>query len=79
MEHLSNTNRVELRCVCDDISLDRVRSEWYTMSKLTKAQAKRRLMEIRQKAAKLFNDDFISVKDFTAIERITKLRRNQLK
>jgi len=49
------------------------------MSKLTKAQAKRRLMEIRQKAAKLFNDDFISVKDFTAIERITKLRRNQLK
>ncbi len=49
------------------------------MPKLTKSQAKRRLKEIRQKALKLFNDDFISVKDFTSIEKITKFRSNQLK
>jgi len=47
--------------------------------KLTKAQAKRRLMEIRSKAFKLYESDCISLKDLDAISKITKTRYNQLK
>ena len=46
------------------------------MPKMTKAQARRRLMEIKSKAAKiLFNDNYdvasaMSIKDYTAIAKI---------
>lgn len=47
--------------------------------RLTKAQGKRRLQEIRSKAMRLFESDYISMKDLDAISRITKTRSNQLK
>ena len=48
------------------------------MPKLTKAQAKRRLNEIKSKAMRLFENDYISMKDLDAISKITKTRRKQI-
>jgi len=47
--------------------------------KLSKAQGRRRLLEIRSKAVKLFEAGYISLKDMDAFDRITKARRKQLK
>ena len=49
------------------------------MKKMTRAAGRRRLNEIRGKAFKLLEADFISMKDYDAIHRIIKLRRGQLK
>lgn len=48
------------------------------MPKLTKAQAKRRLKEIKSKAMKLFENDYISMKDLDVIAKIMKTRSKQL-
>lgn len=48
------------------------------MAKMTKAQAKRRLTEIRGKAFKLYDAGMISLKDMDAIDRITMKRMKQL-
>jgi hypothetical protein len=44
------------------------------MAKMTKTQARRRLKEIDGKAFKLYEHDFISMKDMEAIRRIVRLR-----
>lgn len=49
------------------------------MPKMTKAQGKRRLGEIRSKAFKLYEAGYVSLKDMDAIDRIVKTRKNQLK
>lgn len=49
------------------------------MSKMTKAAGKRRLMEIKGKAIRLYSAGYISLKDLDSIERICKMRYNQLK
>ncbi len=49
------------------------------MPKMTKAQGKRRLAEIRSKAFKLYEAGYVSLKDMDAIDRIVKTRKNQLK
>jgi len=49
------------------------------MPKMTKAQGRRRLNEIVSKAKKLFMVGYISTKDLESIERIAKMRTNQLK
>jgi len=46
---------------------------------MTKTQAKRRLKEIDSKAFRLYENDFISMKDMSAIRKIVKLRLNQVK
>lgn len=46
---------------------------------MSKAQARRRLAEIRAKAIKCYVEGYISLKDADAIERIVKTRTNQLK
>ncbi len=48
------------------------------MSKMTKAQGKRRLNEIGAKAGKLFVAGFITMKDYDAIQKIVQFRRNKL-
>ena len=47
--------------------------------KMTKAQGRRRLMEMQSKAFRLMGAGFISLKDFEAVQRIVKTRSNQLK
>mgnify|MGYP003134162827 CR=1 FL=1 len=49
------------------------------MARMTKAAGKRRLMEIKSKAFKLYAAGYISLKDMDALERICKTRYNQLK
>lgn len=49
------------------------------MPKMTKAQGKRRLEEIRSKAFKLYEAGYVSLKDMDNIDRIVKMRKNQLK
>tara|TARA_R110000787_G_scaffold152368_1_gene266272 strand:+ start:362 stop:502 length:141 start_codon:yes stop_codon:yes gene_type:complete len=46
---------------------------------MTKAQGRRRLMEMQSKAFRLMGAGFISLKDFEAVQRIVKTRSNQLK
>lgn len=48
-----------------------------SLAKLTKTQAKRRLKEIDSKAFKLYEHDFISMKDMEAIRKIVKYRSKQ--
>jgi len=49
------------------------------MAYLTKAQGKRRLLEIKSKAVKLYSAGYISLKDMDSIEKICHKRYNQLK
>jgi len=49
------------------------------MAKMTKAAGRKRLMEIKSKALKLYAVGYVSLKDLDAIERICKTRYNQLK
>jgi hypothetical protein len=49
------------------------------MPKMTKAQGRKRLKEMVGKAKNLFLVGYISTKDLEAIEKIAKLRTNQLK
>jgi hypothetical protein len=49
------------------------------MAKMTKAQGRKRLKEMVGKAKNLFLAGYISTKDLEAVERIAKLRTNQLK
>ena len=44
---------------------------------MTKTQARRRLKEIDAKAFKLFEGDYISMKDMEAIRKIVKMRSKQ--
>jgi hypothetical protein len=48
------------------------------MAKMTKAQGKRRLNEIRSKMFKLYESGFVSMKDMDAVDRIVKMRMKQL-
>jgi hypothetical protein len=48
------------------------------MAKMTKAQGKRRLKEIKSKAFNLLGAGYISVKDYEGIEKIVKKRLRQL-
>ena len=47
--------------------------------KMTKAQGRRRLVEMESKAFRLLGAGYISLKDFEAVQRIVKTRSNQLK
>jgi len=47
--------------------------------KMTKAQGRKRLSEIVAKGRKLYMVGYISMKDMEALERIAKMRTNQLK
>jgi len=47
------------------------------MGKMTKTQAKRRLKEIDGKAFKLYEGDFISMKDMESIRKIVRYRSKQ--
>ena len=49
------------------------------MPRMTKAAGRKRLMEIKSKALKLYAVGYISLKDLDSIERIAKTRSNQLK
>jgi hypothetical protein len=49
------------------------------MAKMTKAQGRRRLVEMESKAFRLLGAGYISLKDFEAVQRIVKTRSNQLK
>ena len=49
------------------------------MAKMTKAAGRKRLKEMVGKAKNLFLNGYISTKDLEAIERIAKVRPNQLK
>lgn len=46
--------------------------------KMTKSQAKRRMMEVRSKAMRLFQDGYFSMKDADNISKIINLRSKQL-
>ena len=48
------------------------------MPKMTKAQGRKRLLEIKGKALKLLEKDYISMKDYAAISKICRDRRNKL-
>jgi hypothetical protein len=48
------------------------------MPKMTKTQAKRRLKEIDSKAFRLYEHDFLSMKDMEAIRKIVKFRSKQV-
>lgn len=47
--------------------------------KLTKAQGRKRLAEIRSKTFALLGAGYVSTKDMDSIDRIVKTRTNQLK
>lgn len=47
--------------------------------KMTKAQGRKRLKEIRSKMFNLLGAGYISTKDMDAVDRIVKTRSNQLK
>ncbi len=47
--------------------------------KMTKAQGRRRMAEVKSKCKKLFMMDYISMKDMDTIERIMNSRSRQLK
>ena len=47
--------------------------------KMSKSQGRKRMAEMLSKAKKLYMVGYISIKDYEAIERIVKLRTNQLK
>ena len=47
--------------------------------KMTKAQGKRRLNEIRSKMFKLYESGYVSMKDMDNVDRIVKTRMKQLK
>ena len=49
------------------------------MAKMTKAAGRKRMNEMVGKAKNLFLNGYISTKDLEAIERIAKVRTNQLK
>ena len=49
------------------------------MAKMTKAQARRRLIEIESKAFRLLGAAHISFKDFEGISKICRMRLKQLK
>ena len=49
------------------------------MAKMTKAAGRKRLKEMVGKAKNLFLNGYISTKDLEAIERIAKVRTNQIK
>ena len=49
------------------------------MAKMTKAAGRRRLREILSKAKKLYMENYISMKDMDAIQRIADMRMKQLK
>ncbi len=47
--------------------------------KMSKSQGRKRMAEMLSKAKKLYMVGYISIKDYEALERIVKLRTNQLK
>lgn len=47
--------------------------------KMTKAQGRRRLMEMKSKAFKVFGAGYMSMKDYEAVCKIVDLRSRQLK
>lgn len=47
--------------------------------KMTKTDAKKRLMEIRSKIIALWQNDYVSFKDCEAVIKIVRTRKNQLK
>lgn len=47
--------------------------------KMTKAQGRRRLNEMRSKAFRLMGAGYISLKDYDTVLKIVKSRSNQLK
>jgi hypothetical protein len=49
------------------------------MPRMTKAQGRKRLKEMVGKAKNLFLVGYISTKDLEAVQRIAKVRTNQLK
>jgi len=49
------------------------------VKKLTKAQGRKRLDEIRSKAFRLYGNRYISAKDYENISKIVTMRTNQLK
>lgn len=46
---------------------------------MTKAQGRRRLLEMRAKATKLWLAGYISMKDYDAVSKIVDMRSKQLK
>ena len=48
------------------------------MAKMTKAQARRRTVEIRQKAFRMVEAGHMTIKDFSAIEKICKMTAKKL-
>tara|TARA_R110002072_G_scaffold204619_3_gene362587 strand:+ start:646 stop:786 length:141 start_codon:yes stop_codon:yes gene_type:complete len=46
---------------------------------MSKSQGRKRMAEMLSKAKKLYMVGYISIKDYEALERIVKLRTNQLK
>jgi|SaaInlV_125m_DNA_1040241.scaffolds.fasta_scaffold39492_3 hypothetical protein len=48
------------------------------MAKMTKAQARKRLIEIQSKALRLLELDYISVKDYAAIGKICRDARKRI-
>jgi len=47
--------------------------------KMSKSQGRKRMAEMLSKSKKLYMVGYISIKDYEALERIVKLRTNQLK
>ena len=49
------------------------------MAKMTKAMARRMTISIQKKMLKLLEAEYCSTKDFEAVSKICRTRRNQLK
>ena len=49
------------------------------MAKMTKAMGRRMTLAIQAKMMKLLAADYVSVKDYEAVSKICRTRRNQLK